>query len=193
MAGTDRRQQDVRRAVGQSAGRQMRTQDALRQTAGRQTSTQEMAIKRQEMARQAAAEAAKLRQTTAAKRNYTVRRTASEMAYERDIRENAAWQKEVQEREAKEEELSKKGLRHWGHVGQWFKMFCWMHIPIFGFWYMVVTALRKKNPEEKRTFAKAFILYRVLVLLLALTILYVFYRMGLGFIEQILAYVDLHI
>lgn len=91
-----------------------------------------------------------------------------------------------------DDDLSSEALRHWGKVGQWFQMFCWMHIPIFGFWYMVVTALRKKNPEEKRAFAKAFIIYRLLVLILAFTLLYVLYRMGLDFIEQILSYVDLH-
>ena len=48
------------------------------------------------------------------------------------------------------------------------------------------------TPEEKKTFARAYVLYRVLVMLLALTILYVFYRMGLSFVEQILAYIDMH-
>ena len=67
-----------------------------------------------------------------------------------------------------------------------------MHIPIFGFWYMVVLAVRKRTPVEKKTFARAYVLYRVLVMLLALTILYVFYRMGLSFVEQILAYIDMH-
>lgn len=94
-------------------------------------------------------------------------------------------------RAAAEEEGSER-LRHWGNVGYWFQIFCWMHIPIFGFWYMVVTALRRKNSEEKRAFARAYVLYRVLVFILALTLLYVFYRMGVSFLEQILAYIDLH-
>ena len=89
-------------------------------------------------------------------------------------------------------EQREEQIRHWGAVGQWFQTFCWMHIPIFGFWYMVVLAISKKTPEEKRTFARGYVLYRILVFILALTIIYVFYRMGLSFIEQILAYVDAH-
>lgn len=95
-----------------------------------------------------------------------------------------------QESDKQEEQIEK--LQKWGRIGQWFQTFCWMHIPIFGFWYMVVLAVRKRTPEEKKTFARAYVLYRVLVMLLALTILYVFYRMGLSFVEQILAYIDMH-
>lgn len=95
-------------------------------------------------------------------------------------------------RDTSEEDEGSERLRHWGKVGHWFQTFCWMHIPIFGFWYMVVMALRKKNSEERRAFAKAYVLYRFLVFLLAITILYVLYQMGLSFLEQILSYVDLH-
>ena len=97
---------------------------------------------------------------------------------------------QAQESDKQEEQIEK--LQKWGRIGQWFQTFCWMHIPIFGFWYMVVLAVRKRTPEEKKTFARAYVLYRVLVMLLALTILYVFYRMGLSFVEQILAYIDMH-
>ena len=97
---------------------------------------------------------------------------------------------QAQESDKQEEQLEK--LQKWGRIGQWFQTYCWMHIPIFGFWYMVVLAVRKRTPEEKKTFARAYVLYRVLVMLLALTILYVFYRMGLSFVEQILAYIDMH-
>ena len=97
---------------------------------------------------------------------------------------------QAQESDKQEEQIEK--LQKWGRIGQWFQTFCWMHIPIFGFWYMVVLAVRKRTPEEKKTFARAYVLYRVLVMLLALTILHVFYRMGLSFVEQILAYIDMH-
>ena len=83
-------------------------------------------------------------------------------------------------------------LETWGRMGNWFLTFCWMNIPIIGFWYMVVVAVRKKTPKERKAFARAFILYRILVLLLACTILYICYRMGLGFLEQILSYMESH-
>ena len=110
----------------------------------------------------------------------------------RDSKETAVDKttEQVQESDKQEEQIEK--LQKWGRIGQWFQTFCWMHIPIFGFWYMVVLAVRKRTPEEKKTFARAYVLYRVLVMLLALTILYVFYRMGLSFVEQILAYIDMH-
>lgn len=83
-------------------------------------------------------------------------------------------------------------LETWGRMGNWFLTFCWMNIPIIGFWYMVVVAVRKKTPKERKAFARAFILYRILVLLLACTILYICYRMGLDFLEQILSYMESH-
>lgn len=79
-------------------------------------------------------------------------------------------------------------LRNYGRVGQWFLTLCWMNIPVFGFFYMLVLAIRKKTPPQKKSFAIAYILYRMLVLLLAGTILFVLYRVGLSFIEEILRY-----
>lgn len=78
---------------------------------------------------------------------------------------------------------------HLGKTGQWFQTFCWMHIPIFGFFYMLVLSLREKTPEEKKAFARAYVLYRVLVMILACTLIYVVYKVGLDFVDQMLAYV----
>lgn len=86
-----------------------------------------------------------------------------------------------------------KGIRKWGNMGQWFQTICWMHIPVIGFWYLVIVAIRRKTPKEKKAFAKAYILFRILVLTLACTILYIFYQMGVSFIEQILAYINAHL
>lgn len=111
---------------------------------------------------------------------------------------SAALEKRLEkERIAKEQEEIQENepeakLETWGRMGTWFQTFCWMHIPLVGFWYMVVVALRKKTPKEKKAFARAYILYRILVLILACTILYIFYRMGLSFLEQILSYMAAH-
>ena len=85
------------------------------------------------------------------------------------------------------------GIQKWGNLGQWFQTICWMHIPIIGFWYLVIVAVRRKTPKEKKTFARAYILFRILVLILAFTILYIFYRMGISFLEQILSYINAHL
>lgn len=107
---------------------------------------------------------------------------------------SAVLEKKMQEQQAVrdgEEEPDEK-LEAWGRMGAWFQTFCWMHIPVVGFWYMVVMACRRKSSKEKKAFARAYILYRVLVLILACTLLYIFYRMGLSFIEQILSYIEAH-
>lgn len=83
---------------------------------------------------------------------------------------------------------SEERLRSFGRVGQWFQILCFMHIPIFGFFYMLVAAIRKKTPPQKKSFAIAYILYRILVLFLAATILFVIYKVGLSFVEEILRY-----
>lgn len=98
----------------------------------------------------------------------------------------------IQELDAMRDAEPEPKMETWGRMGSWFVTFCWMHIPFIGFWYMVVMALRKKNPKEKKAFARAFILYRILVLILACTILYICYRMGLSFLEQILSYMEAH-
>lgn len=110
---------------------------------------------------------------------------------------NTQTKKEERKRERKDDTEdhgtdAEEKIQKWGKIGQWFQTFCWMHIPVIGFWYMVVLAVRKKTPEEKKSFARAFVLYRVLVLLLALTVLFIFYKMGVSFLEQILYYVDNH-
>lgn len=79
-----------------------------------------------------------------------------------------------------------------GSIGQWFQTLCWMNIPFIGFLYMFILALRKSTSKEKKQFAIAFMLYKLLVWLLAFTVLFIFYKMGLSFMEQILAYIDAH-
>lgn len=79
-------------------------------------------------------------------------------------------------------------LQRFGRVGQWFQMLCFMNIPIFGFFYMLILAIRKSTPPYRKTFAIAYILYRILVMILAMTILFVLYQIGLSFIDEILKY-----
>lgn len=106
---------------------------------------------------------------------------------------------EIQEKEKqeKEKEMLKQAekdvrcrerIRKYGAIGRWFQTICLMNIPIVGFWYMVVLAVRKKTPPQKKSFAVAYILYRILVMLLAFTILYVLYRIGLDFADSLLQY-----
>jgi len=90
-----------------------------------------------------------------------------------------------------EEERQRKVpvIVRFGRIGQWFQILCFMNIPVFGFVYMFIMAVRRKTPPLKRSFAIAYLLYRILVLLLAVTILYVLYKLGLDFVDEMLKFV----
>ena len=94
----------------------------------------------------------------------------------------------VASEEDKPSDDARRKLHFYGEIGQWFQMICFIKIPVFGFLYILVLAFRRKTPQRKRTFAIAYLLYRILVLLLALTILYILYKVGLGFVDEILRY-----
>lgn len=100
--------------------------------------------------------------------------------------------KAAQERKAAQEKRAahKKGTEGNLSVSQWFLSICWLKIPVIGFVYALILALSSKTPVEKRNFARGYILYRCLVIFLAMTILYVVYRVGLGFVEELLSYVN---
>lgn len=110
---------------------------------------------------------------------------------EKPVRQEKSRRREkavVREKESSNREKGTARLKKLGSVGHWFQVLCFMHIPVFGFLYMLVKALRKKTPEEERYFAIAYLLYQILILFLALTILYVLYRVGLQFVDGILDY-----
>ncbi|MBR1742177.1 MAG: hypothetical protein IJ733_09995 [Lachnospiraceae bacterium] len=81
-------------------------------------------------------------------------------------------------------------LRHPAEIGKWFQILCFMNIPVFGFVYMFIKLLRRKTPGEQRYFAAAYLIYRILVLVLAGTILFILYKIGLDFMDSILQYAD---
>lgn len=79
-------------------------------------------------------------------------------------------------------------LKQYGRVGRWFQTICFMHVPVVGFFYILVMALKKDTPAARKDFARAYLLYRILVLLLAFTILFVLYKIGLNFVDDLLKY-----
>ena len=98
-------------------------------------------------------------------------------------------QKKKEVQQSKTTAGKKEKMQWYGRVGQWFQTLCLMHIPFFGFFYMLVLAIRRETPPQKKSFAAAYVLYRVLVMLLALTILFILYRIGLSFVDELLQYV----
>ncbi len=79
-------------------------------------------------------------------------------------------------------------LNQYGSIGRWFQTICFIHVPVVGFIYMLVLAIRKSTPPVKKDFAKAYLLYRILVLLLAVALLFVLYRIGLDLIDGLLSF-----
>lgn len=118
-------------------------------------------------------------------------------------RQNQVAQKKVQiSKEARERKQAEYATRtpakrmvvsedmmNYASVSQWFLSICWLNIPIVGFIYALILAIHPKTPYDKKNFARGYLLYQTLVLLLSLTILFVLYKVGLSFIDEMLSYV----
>lgn len=101
---------------------------------------------------------------------------------ENEIKENEVLKPEIKDmREIKVQKA--------GHIGSWFQTFCYMRIPVIGFIYVLIMAFSKKTPEYKQEFAKGYLLYKVLVWILAIVLLYCLYKIGLGFVDGMLSFI----
>lgn len=74
-------------------------------------------------------------------------------------------------------------------ASSWFQTICWINIPVFGVIYMFILLIKKSTPGHKKNFIAGYIMYRALVWLLAIVLVYWLYKTGLGFIEGILGYI----
>lgn len=95
---------------------------------------------------------------------------------------------EAEQDTAIKEKIREKKLESAGRIGGWFQTFCYMRIPVIGFIYILVLAFSKKTPEGKKEFARGYILYKVLVWILAIVLLYCLYKIGLGFVDGMLSF-----
>lgn len=95
-----------------------------------------------------------------------------------------------QERWEKRQEANAKDVTDKVGVSNWFVTLCLTNIPVINVIYLIVTALNKNNPQPKRSFAVGFLLYRLLIWVLAFTILYVLLMLGTDFIDGILNFLD---
>ena len=89
--------------------------------------------------------------------------------------------------EEQKQNIREMKVKKAGHIGNWFQTFCYMRIPVIGFIYILVMAFSKKTPEYKKEFAKGYILYKILVWILAIVLLYCLYKVGLDFVEGMLS------
>lgn len=96
-------------------------------------------------------------------------------------------QKEQERWERRQEDEAKDVTDKVG-VSDWFVTLCLTNIPIINVLYLLFTAIRKQNPQPKRSFAVAYLLYRALVWVLAFTILYILLMMGTDFVDGIMSF-----
>ena len=89
--------------------------------------------------------------------------------------------------EEQKQNIREMKVKKAGHIGNWFQTFCYMRIPVIGFIYILVMAFSKKTPEYKQEFAKGYILYKILVWILAIVLLYCLYKVGLDFVDGMLS------
>lgn len=75
-------------------------------------------------------------------------------------------------------------------VSDWFVTMCLTNIPVINVVYLLVTALNPKKPQPKRSFAVGYLLYRLLVWVLAFTIIYVLLMLGTDFVDGILSFLE---
>lgn len=73
---------------------------------------------------------------------------------------------------------------------QWFFTLMCMNIPIVGWFYLMYLAFNKKH-TGRRSFARAYLLYKLLFLVLAAAILGALVYVGLEIADQLLAYMEM--
>lgn len=75
-------------------------------------------------------------------------------------------------------------------VHSWFVTFMCMNIPVIGWIYLLILAL-SPSMGPRRDFAKAYLLYKLVFLLLSLAILALALHYGLLFLDKLLAYMEM--
>lgn len=88
-----------------------------------------------------------------------------------------------------ERRTARRRKASFAEASSWFQTICWLNIPVFGFFYMLALLIRKKTPVHKKNFIIGYIMYKALVWLLAVVLVYWLYKSGLDFIDGMLKYI----
>ena len=72
----------------------------------------------------------------------------------------------------------------------WFCTFMIMNLPIIGWIYLLFLAL-KKNGDQRKDFARAYLVYKLVFLIVALAILALFLYIGLELADNLLQYMEM--
>lgn len=85
--------------------------------------------------------------------------------------------------------LKRMRLARAGEVGRWFQTICWINIPVIGLLYLLVLLISKNTSKHRKNFILGYLLYKLLVWMLAILLIYCLYKMGIDFIDNMLDYV----
>lgn len=75
-------------------------------------------------------------------------------------------------------------------IRSWFNTFMIMNIPIIGWFYLLILALRK-DTDQRRDFARAYLVYKLVFFLVALGILIVLMYTGMEMADRLLRYMNM--
>lgn len=75
-------------------------------------------------------------------------------------------------------------------IHSWFFTFMCMNIPIAGWGYLLYLAFNKRV-TDRRTFARAYLYYKLIFLIVSLVILGILVVIGLEALDQLLAYMEM--
>lgn len=76
------------------------------------------------------------------------------------------------------------------NIHRWFFTFMCMNIPVAGWIYLLYLAFNKKQ-TDRREFARAYLFYKLLFLLLSALILGILVYIGLEVLDKLLAYMEM--
>lgn len=102
---------------------------------------------------------------------------------------------EAQPEEAEEEDASLHAAGEAAdgspaRIHRWFFTFMCMNIPIAGWIYLFYLAFNKKT-TDRRDFARAYLFYKFIFLLVSAVILGILIYIGMGLLDQLLAYMEM--
>lgn len=70
-------------------------------------------------------------------------------------------------------------------IANWFVTFMCMNIPIIGLVYLLILSFSKSQPL-KREFARAYLIYQIIIILISLVFLFIFCYFGLEILDNAL-------
>ena len=93
-----------------------------------------------------------------------------------------------QDEAGEEEEETPSGSP--ARVHRWFFTFMCMNIPVAGWIYLFYLAFSKKV-TDRRDFARAYLFYKLIFFVISAVILGILIYIGMGFLDQLLAYMEM--